>query len=69
MNAEPGLENEVLKQLRTIAQVKESYAVYGVYDVVAMLEAKTMEEIRDIIASKVRKLNHVRSTLTMLVVS
>jgi hypothetical protein len=35
---------------------------------VARLEAPTMQEIKDVIPSKVRRLDHVRSTLTMIVV-
>lgn len=68
VNAEVGSENEALKQLRTIEQVKEAYMVYGVYDIVAKVEAETMDKLKAIISSKVRRLNKVRSTLTMIVI-
>ncbi len=35
INAEIGSEDEVLKQLKSLPNVKESYVVYGVYDIVA----------------------------------
>jgi DNA-binding Lrp family transcriptional regulator len=68
VNAEVGSENEALKQLRTIEQVKEAYMVYGVYDIVAKVEAETMDKLKAIISSKVRRLNKVRSTLTMILI-
>jgi len=68
MNAEVGLEAEVLKELKKIADVKEAYFVYGVYDIVAKVEAETMKELREVIASKIRGIDGVRSTLTMIVI-
>jgi len=66
VNAETGSEDEVLKGLGKIADVKEAHAVYGVYDIVAKVEAETMDKLREVIARKVRKVNGIRSTLTML---
>ena len=68
VNAEVGSEDEVGEQLRKITNVKESYAVYGVYDIVAMVEAESMDKLKEIITWKIRRLDKVRSTLTMLVV-
>jgi DNA-binding Lrp family transcriptional regulator len=68
VNAEVGSEDDVVKELRKIANVKESYAVYGVYDVVAKVEAESMDKLKEIITWKIRRLDKVRSTLTMLVI-
>jgi len=67
INAEIGSEAEVLKELKKLSNVKEAYLVYGVYDIVAKVEADAMDNLKEIIAAKVRKLNKVRSTLTMMV--
>ena len=67
INAEIGSENEVLKELKNIEQVKEAYLVYGVYDLVAKVEAETMDKLKQVIAQNVRRLSKVRSTLTMIV--
>jgi DNA-binding Lrp family transcriptional regulator len=48
--------------------VKESYVVYGVYDVVAKVEADSMDKLKEIVTWKIRRLDRVRSTLTMIVV-
>ncbi len=68
INAEIGSESEVLKGLKDIGEVKEAYMVYGVYDIIARITTETMQELKDIISWKIRRLDKVRSTLTMIVV-
>lgn len=68
INAEIGSEDEVLTELRKIGNVKESYVVYGVYDIVAKVEADSMDKLKEIVTWKIRRLDRVRSTLTMIVV-
>ena len=66
INADPGSEEELLKELRRIPSVKEVYNVYGVYDIIAKIEADTMEKVKETITRKIKPLNKVRSTLTLL---
>jgi DNA-binding Lrp family transcriptional regulator len=68
INAEIGSEDEVVTELRKIASVKESYVVYGVYDIVAKVEGESMDKLKEIVTWKIRRLERVRSTLTMIVV-
>ena len=68
INTEIGAESEVLKGLKDIKEVKEAHMVYGVYDIIARIETETMQELKDIISWKIRRLDKVRSTLTMIVV-
>jgi len=68
INTEIGSENAVLAELKKIDAVKESYMVYGVYDVVAKVAADTMEKLKEIVTWNVRRLDKVRSTLTMIVI-
>ncbi len=67
MNAELGSEDSLVDDLRKLESVKEVYQVYGVYDIVAQVEADTMEKVKETITWKLRKLNGVKSTLTMIV--
>jgi DNA-binding Lrp family transcriptional regulator len=62
-----GKEGEVLDELKKIEHVKEACLTYGAYDVVARIEAETWDKFREVITSKVRTLNSVRSTRTMIV--
>lgn len=68
VNAEVGSEDEVIGELRKISYVKESYVVYGAYDIVAKVEAESMNKLKDIVNGKIRRLDKVRSTLTMIMV-
>ena len=68
INADLGAEEELVKQLKAVEFVKEVYVVYGVYDIVAKVEADTMDRVKETITWKVRRLDRVRSTLTMIVV-
>ena len=68
INAEIGSEEEVLKELKKVEGVVEAFVVYGVYDVVAKIRADTMDRLKDVVTWNVRRLNKVRSTLTMIVV-
>ena len=66
INAEIGGEQEVIKALKTIKNVKEAHLVYGVYDIVAKVGAETMDKLKEIITWNIRRLDKVRSTLTMI---
>ena len=68
INAELGAEDSLIKELKNTENVSEVYVVYGVYDIVAKIEADTMEKVKETITWKIRRLEHVRSTLTMIVV-
>jgi len=67
LNAELGSEDSIVNELKKIEGVKEVYQVYGVYDIVAQVESNTMERVKETITWKLRKLNGVKSTLTMIV--
>ena len=67
MNIDAGSEADVLKTLRGVPEVKESYFVYGVYDIVAKIETDTMDRLKEVITWKVRRLDKIRSTLTTIV--
>ena len=67
MNAELGSEDSLVSELKKLESVKEVYQVYGVYDIVAQVEADTMEKVKETITWKLRKVNGVKSTLTMIV--
>ena len=68
INAEVGNEQELIKQLRGIPNVTEVHVVYGVYDVIAKVESDSMEKVKETITNSLRRLDNVRSTLTMIAV-
>ncbi len=66
LNTELDAETEMMKDMKMIVEIKEAHMVYGVYDIIARIEAETMEDLKNIISWKVRRINRVRSTLTMI---
>ncbi len=68
VNTEVGFEIEVLKELKKVEGVNEATAVYGVYDIVAQVKADTMDKLKEIMTLRIRRLDKVRSTLTMIIV-
>jgi len=68
INVEIGSEDEVLRSLKPISEVNEAHLVYGVYDIIARIETETMQELKDAVSRKIRRVDKVRSTLTMIVI-
>jgi DNA-binding Lrp family transcriptional regulator len=68
MNAELGQETNLVNELKKTPNVTEVYAVYGVYDVIVKVEAESMEKLREAIATKLRRISGIKSTLTMIIV-
>jgi len=52
--------------LRGIPEVKEAHMVYGVYDIVARVEAETVQGLKDIVASNIRSIDKAHSTLNLV---
>jgi DNA-binding Lrp family transcriptional regulator len=68
INADLSSDDKVMSELRKIPNVKESYTVYGLFDIVVRVEAESMEKLKEIVTGKIRRFQNVRSTLTMIVV-
>jgi DNA-binding Lrp family transcriptional regulator len=66
ITTEIGGEKEVMDSLSTIPEVKEIHEVYGIYDIIVRVETSTMPDLKDTVGQKVRSLDKVRSTMTML---
>ena len=66
INVESGSEEEVLKELKPIEGVVESYFSYGVYDIITKVKAESMEKLKEMVTRKIRSISRVRSTLTLM---
>ena len=67
ISCEIGEEQSLHSQLKEIPEVKNCLITYGSYDIVAEFETDTSEQMNEIITSKVRKLQNIRSTITLRV--
>ena len=68
ISTELGGERDVVRELQSIPNVKEVHITYGVYDVIAKVEAENPQKLKDTITNQIRALDHIKSTLTMVVV-
>ena len=62
-----GFDAEIIHEIKQLEDVKEVHWVFGAYDILVKLELANVENLKDIITWKIRKLNRVRSTLTLIV--
>lgn len=65
-NCEIGAEKQVIDELKTIDGVKEAHGIMGAYDILAEVETQSREELRKTIVWKIRKIQMIRTTLTLM---
>jgi len=69
INTEVGAESDVKKEIETNPEVRRVDLVYGLYDLVVLLEAQSQDDLKAVISEKIRKIAKVTSTLTMPVIT
>ena len=72
-NTELSSDMEIIGKIKDIlADEKdieyEIQGVYGIYDIVLRISSNNEEKLRVIITNKIRKIDNVQSTLTMMVI-
>lgn len=73
LNSDLGSDQEIITKIKEILSVEkglkyEVQGVYGIYDIVVKLESENADHLRSIITNKIRKIDKVQSTLTMMVI-
>ncbi len=68
INCDLGSEDDIIRELKKLSEAVEVSGVYGVYDIIAKIRSDTMDKLRETITWHVRKIDKVRSTLTMIVI-
>ena len=68
VNCDLGYEEEIIDELKQLDNVKEVHGVYGAYDILAEVKSANIKNLREIITWKIRKLNSIRSTLTLMAI-
>ncbi len=67
INCDLGFEEQIIEDLTHLDNVKQAHGVFGAYDILAKVESDKISTLRETIMWKIRKLNRVRSTLTLIV--
>ncbi|NWJ21619.1 Lrp/AsnC ligand binding domain-containing protein [Marine Group I thaumarchaeote] len=66
INCEIGSEEDVITALKNIDSIKEVHGTFGAYDILAKIESPQVEDLRETITWKIRKIDKIRSTLTLM---
>ena len=69
IHSDKGEEYNVLKNLSNITEVKEADVVFGYYDVICKIETSEYSILEKIITKAIRNLPHVRTTMTLHVIT
>ena len=65
-NSMPDQSEWVLDRIGEIEGVEEAYRIWGIYDIIAIVKAETIEELKEIILH-MRTVKHVTHTVTLMV--
>lgn len=63
-----GHEQEIIKALSKLKEVKEVYGTFGVYDIMVKVISDSMESLKDTITSGITAIPHIRSKITLVVI-
>ena len=69
IGCELGAENDIVSKLLEMDKIKDARIVYGDYDIVVEAETETEAQMDNLITKKIRKLDRVRSTMTLGIVN
>ena len=66
INCDLGFEDNVIEDLKHVTLVDEVQSTFGAFDIIAKLKNPDRDKVRDAITWNIRKMEHVRSTLTLM---
>ena len=73
LNSDLGSDESIISKVKEILDSEEKIqyeiqGVYGVYDIVLKISSDNTDILRSVITNKIRKIDKVQSTLTMMVI-
>ena len=68
INCEIGSEEDVIAALKEVEGIKEVHGTFGAYDILAKIQSTQVEDLRETITWKIRKIDKIRSTLTLMAI-
>jgi len=68
MRIKPGMDRNVLHNVKKLAQVKAVETLYGEYDMLIKVEVETLDELDSFIFDTVRTIKGVESSTTLIAI-
>jgi DNA-binding Lrp family transcriptional regulator len=69
VETEVGKLDEVLRRLRSVAEVSEVEAVTGPFDLIVKVQAPHINQALDVVVHKIRRISGIKATETLVTVS
>ncbi len=66
LNTELGMESKIIEALNGVEEITSIHSLYGIYDLILEMEADSMDNIKEVVFNKIRRLDNVKSTITLL---
>ena len=66
VNAELGMASEITKTLEDVNEITNIHGLFGLYDLIIEIEGDDMDRIKEVALNKIRRLDNVKSTITLL---
>lgn len=66
LNTELGQEESIIETFKSVEEIIGFHSLYGIYDLIIEVEAESIYDVKEIVFNKVRRLEHVNSTITLL---
>jgi len=63
-----GYDEQIIEELKHLSDVKEVHGTFGAYDILAKVESDQITTLRETITSKIRKIDRIRSTLSLMAI-
>jgi len=67
ISCEIGTEHDLISQLKKIDEITNAMITYGDYDIVIEAITESTKKMDELITSKIRKLEKIRTTITLRV--
>jgi len=64
LRVEAGKLNSVIDAITQLPEVKEAYPITGDYDAIVSIEVENVADIREVVASRIHKIDGVKETST-----
>jgi len=65
LNCDLSATNKIIDEPKQLRNVKDVQGTYGQYDIIATVESDQLESQNHIISQQIRKIDKIRSTLTL----
>ena len=68
INCDFPFAGDVISELEKVPEIVDIYKLHGMYDIIARVESDNEEDLNEIVKARIRKIDKIKSTLTMIIV-